>query len=164
MSTQFISLTVLLKEIYLSLWDTLMMPRISRGIFLLYFSKVILTKTSIACEFCGFEEGYINELAAGFLFPDYFQPEADLLNSFVSKADYRRYASITYVNLGDSCLEHVLYYDVRLPKFQCDRDLQANWVRQCKQTYYKLTRDHLICRLACESFVKLMSEDQRYDS
>lgn len=141
-----------------------MNTRIALGSILLCFTLITMTSKSRAAELCGSKEGYINELASEFLIPDYFPPEVNILSNLVSKADYERCSKVEYVDLGSSCFEHDLCYDDRFPKEQCDKDLQANWVNKCKQTYYKLTRDHIMCRIACEAFIKIMSEAQRYDS
>ncbi len=134
------------------------------------FSKLFLTlffsliaANSLAGEFCGSKEGYINQLASTFLIPDQFPPETDALRSLVSEADYRKCLRLAVVNLGESCLAHDKCYEQQLDKDQCDSSLQDSWVNACRKTYYKLAVDHYTCRLACESFVKLMSEAQRYN-
>jgi hypothetical protein len=115
-------------------------------------------------EFCGSKEGYINQLTASFLIPDYFPPETEALRELVSDADYQKCQRLAVVPLGSACQKHDDCYNQQLGKDQCDRSLQDNWVKACRSTYYKLAIDHYTCRLACESFVKIMSQAQRYDS
>lgn len=115
-------------------------------------------------EYCGSKEGYLNQLTSTFIIPDFFPPETEALRGLVSKADYERCSRIAFASLGAGCRAHDNCYDVRLPKDQCDSELQDAWVKACRTTYYKLTIDSQTCRLACESFVKLMSEAQRYNS
>lgn len=117
-----------------------------------------------AGEFCGSKEGWLNQLSSYILIPDFFPPESEALRGLISRADYERCSRIAFANLGESCQAHDECYDWRLPKESCDKKLQDSWVKACRTTYYKLTFDSQTCRLACESFVKLMSEAQRYDS
>lgn len=117
-----------------------------------------------AGESCGSKEGWVNQLTARILIPDQFPPETPLLRSLVSEVDLSRCEKIGKVDLSISCQQHDRCYDERTPKTQCDKDLQSNWVRSCGWIYFKLTHDHFICKLACENFVKLMSEAQRYES
>lgn len=115
-------------------------------------------------ELCGSKEGFLNQLTSTFIIPDYFPPETEALRELVSEVDYQKCHRIAVVPLGLSCLQHDHCYEQRLEKEQCDKTLQDLWVKQCRATYYKLAMDHYTCRLACESFVKILSEAQRYDS
>lgn len=115
-------------------------------------------------ELCGSKEGYLNQLASSFLIPDFFPPEKDALRDLVSEADYRKCQSIAVVPLGIACQQHDRCYEQQTGKNQCDQTIQDNWVKSCREIYYKIAIDHYTCRLACEAFVKLMSEAQRYDS
>lgn len=115
-------------------------------------------------ELCGSKEGFLNQLTSTFIIPDYFPPETEALRELVSEADYQKCHRLAVVPLGLSCLQHDRCYEQNLGKEQCDKTLQDMWVKQCRATYYKLAMDHYTCRLACESFVKLMSEAQRYNS
>lgn len=115
-------------------------------------------------ELCGSKEGILNQLTSSFLIPDYFPPETEALQGLVSDADYQKCQRLAVVSLGFACQQHDACYDRQQGKDQCDRTLQDSWVKACRSTYYKLAIDHYTCRLACESFVKLMSEAQRYDS
>lgn len=128
----------------------------------LIFSLIPLSN-ALAGERCGSKEGYLNELASSFLIPDQFPPETEALRSLVSEADYKKCQRLATVNLGESCAAHDLCYEAQLDKDQCDSTLQDSWVKACRKTYYKLAIDHYTCRIACESFVKLMSEAQRYN-
>ena len=115
-------------------------------------------------ELCGSKEGLLNQITSAFIIPDYFPPETDALRELVSDADYRKCHRLAAVSLGSACQKHDTCYEQQLGKEQCDKTLQDMWVKECRSTYYKLAIDHYTCRLACESFVKLMSEAQRYDS
>ena len=128
-------------------------------------SVILLSSVSARSgELCGSKEGFLNQLTSTFLIPDYFPPETEALRGLVSDADYRKCQKLAVVPLGLSCQDHDNCYDQRLPKDECDKSLQDAWIKQCRATYYKLAIDHYTCRLACESFVKLMSEAQRYNS
>lgn len=116
-----------------------------------------------AGDYCGSKEGYLNQIASSFLIPDRFPPENPALRSLVSDADITRCERLGTADLGAPCLQHDSCYQARLDKTQCDKNLQDNWIKVCRATYYKLTFDSQICRLSCESFAKLMSEAQRYD-
>jgi hypothetical protein len=116
----------------------------------------------IAGELCGSKEGYFNVLASTYLVPDYFPPENELAR-LVSDRDIKRCEDLGSVYLGQVCADHDACYIQKQPKNTCDRALQDRWVRQCREVYHKLSTDHLACRLACEVFVKLMSEAQRYN-
>jgi hypothetical protein len=115
-------------------------------------------------ELCGSKEGFLNQLTSTFIIPDYFPPETEALRELFSEADYQKCQNLAVVPLGRSCLQHDLCYEHQLGKEKCDKTLQDMWVKQCRAVYYKLAMDHYTCRLACESFVKIMSEAQRYDS
>jgi hypothetical protein len=129
-----------------------------------FIALIHVGSPALAGEFCGSKEGYLNQIASAFIIPDFFPPETEALRGLVSKADYERCSRIAFAYLGNACQAHDECYDARFPKEQCDKQLQGSWVKACRATYYKLTVDSQVCRLACESFVKLMSEAQRYDS
>jgi hypothetical protein len=137
------------------------------NLFNALMASVILLLTpanAFSGESCGSKEGILNQLTSSFLIPDYFPPETEALRGLVSDADYQKCQRLAVASLGSACQKHDACYEQQLGKEQCDRTLQDNWVKACKATYYKLAIDHYTCRLACESFVKLMSEAQRYDS
>jgi hypothetical protein len=138
---------------------TKMFNTLMTSIFLL-----LLPANARSGELCGSKEGILNQLTASFLIPDYFPPETEALRELVSDADYQKCQRLAVVSLGSACQKHDACYEQQLGKEQCDRTLQDNWVKVCRATYYKLAIDQYTCRLACESFVKLMSEAQRYDS
>jgi hypothetical protein len=128
------------------------------------FALIHTGNTALAGEYCGSKEGYLNQITSAFIIPDFFPPETEALRGLISKADYERCSRIAFAYLGASCQAHDDCYDARISKESCDKELQDAWVKACRSTYYKLTFDSQTCRLACESFVKLMSEAQRYDS
>lgn len=121
------------------------------------------TANGYAGESCGSKEGYLNQLTSQFLIPDSFPPETELLRSLISDADLERCERINVISLSASCEAHDGCYEQRFDKNSCDKSLQDSWVKSCRSSYYKLTFESQGCRLACESFVKLMSEAQRYD-
>ncbi len=129
-----------------------------------FLISILLPFSASAGESCGSKEGILNQFTSAFIVPDYFPPETEALRGLISKTDYERCSKLDYAPLGFSCQKHDECYDSRLPKDHCDSGLQDAWVKQCRSTYYKLTFDAQTCRLACESFVKLMSEAQRYSS
>ncbi len=146
-------------------WNGALMRLINLfNMFLTSIFLLFIPAKARAGEFCGSKEGYINQLTSFFLIPDYFPPETDALRELVSDADYQKCQRLAVVPLGSACQKHDACYDQQLGKDQCDLSLQDNWVKACRSTYYKLAIDHYTCRLACESFVKLMSQAQRYDS
>jgi hypothetical protein len=132
--------------------------------FLAYMLLLSITTQARAGELCGSKEGFLNQLSSTFLIPDQFPPETEALRGLVSEADYQKCQLLAVVPLGLSCQQHDDCYDQKLGKDQCDRTLQNSWLKQCRKTYYKLAVDHYTCKLACESFVKLMSDAQSYNS
>lgn len=129
-----------------------------------YTFLLAMPSLASAGESCGSKEGYFNQLTSMLLIPDYFPPETPALRDLVSNADYERCQRLAIVPLAPACDAHDGCYDAQLPKDQCDREMQDSWVKSCRKIYWKLTVDHYTCRLACEAFVKLMSEAQRYNS
>ena len=127
-------------------------------LFLLASPKIL------AGDLCGSKEGYLNQLTSTFIIPDYFPPETEVLKGLVANVDYEKCQSIASVPLGLSCQDHDRCYEMQTTKEQCDKAIQDSWIKQCRRSYYKLAADHFTCKLACEAFVKLMSEAQRYDS
>ncbi len=128
--------------------------------------SVLLITSSIAQagEFCGSKIGYLNQLTSEFLIPENFPPESELLKNLVSRTDRERCEKLSPVYLGESCRQHDLCYIEQLGKESCDSALQDSWVKDCRQSYRSLSIDSYVCRLACESFVKLMSQAERFDS
>jgi hypothetical protein len=118
-------------------------------------------QTAFSSE-CGSKEGYLNQLASSILIPSTFPPDNEALRNLVSDADLRRCERIRTVNLNEACLRHDSCYEMRLPKSSCDETLQDEWIKACRTAYSGLSTNHLICQYACTSFVKLMSEAQRF--
>jgi hypothetical protein len=129
-----------------------------------YVAGLLLSFSAKAGDVCGSKIGLLNEAASEFLIPDEFPPETPLLYGMVSKADRSVCERISKVKLSFGCSAHDRCYQNREPKSQCDKSLHDMWVRSCRTSYYHLTIESQACRLACESFVKIMSEAQSYDS
>lgn len=136
--------------------------KLARGLMIAF--ALLAGTRALSGENCGSKEGWFNQLSSLLLIPDFFPPESEALRGLVSRADYERCSRIAFARLGEGCKDHDGCYDARLPKERCDSELQDAWVKTCRSTYHKLTFDSQACRLACESFVKLMSEAQRYES
>ena len=113
---------------------------------------------------CGSKKGYLNQIASSILIPSSFPPDNEALRNLVSEADLKRCEKITIVNLNDACKRHDSCYEMKQPKQSCDEALQDEWVKSCRKAYSGLSSNHLICQYACTSFVKLMSEAQRFQS
>jgi hypothetical protein len=104
---------------------------------------------------CGSKKGFFNAIASIELIPDFFPPENRIFDKFLQKSSLNR---CDKVSLSNGCRDHDLCYDMRLGKRNCDKKLLFDWVYSCK----KASND-LICESACEIFVTIMSEAQRYD-
>lgn len=127
-------------------------------------SSILLSSSFLAFagDLCGSKAGYFNQLATSYLIPDYFPPE-NALSELLSSPDLDRCLAIGQPFLGSACAAHDRCYEEQQGKVLCDKNLQDDWVRACRATYDKLSRDHLICRFSCELFVKILSEAQRFE-
>ena len=142
---------------------SLSMTKVSISICFIFYLALFRAPVAMSGEACGSKVGYLNQLASKFLIPDEFPPETEALRNLVANVDYERCQSLGTVSLGLSCLAHDTCYSERRPKRECDHELKRSWIESCRHTYEKPTIDSLLCKLACEEFIKLMSIAQSYN-
>ena len=114
----------------------------------------------------------INSLP-NFAVPNYFPPDSPVLRSLVVYTGTG--AVITCENLfgrasmAPACNAHdACYANASMTKTSCDQKLLHDWEDKCNMQYknVSLALDNPLrtaCRESCKSFVKLMSEAQKFD-